>query len=53
LVFGGGIGFPVGKGELGFDARYILGLSTIDDTTASDEIKTGVFNFNIYYGFSF
>ncbi len=32
LQFGGGIGFPVGKGELGVDIRYILGLSTIDDS---------------------
>jgi len=53
LVFGGGIGFPVGKGELGFDARYILGLSTIDDTVDPDEIKNAVININVYYGFSF
>lgn len=52
LVFGGGIGFPVGNGELGFDIRYILGLSTIDDSAANADIKNGVINFNLYYGFS-
>jgi hypothetical protein len=52
LVFGGGIGFPVGNGELGFDIRYILGLSTIDDSSEKDDVKNGVLNFNLYYGFN-
>lgn len=52
LVFGGGIGFPVGNGELGVDIRYILGLSTIDDSSEKDDVKNGVLNFNLYYGFN-
>ncbi len=52
LVFGGGIGFPIGKNELGFDIRYILGLGTIDDSSTSADVKNGVINFNVYFGFS-
>jgi hypothetical protein len=52
LVFGGGIGFPVGKNELGFDVRYIMGLSTVDDSAESADVKNGVLNFNVYFGFS-
>ena len=52
LQFGGGIGFPVGKGELGIDIRYILGLSTIDDSAGDADVKNSVINFNLYYGFS-
>ena len=33
FAFGGGIGFPVGNGELGVDIRYILGMSTFDDSS--------------------
>lgn len=52
LVVGGGLGFPVGNGELGVDIRYILGLSTIDDSAENYDVKNGVINFNIYYGFN-
>ena len=53
LAFGGGIGFMVGSNELGFDVRYILGLSSIDDTSSNaDDIKNTVIAFNIYFGFS-
>lgn len=52
LQFGGGIGFPVGKGELGVDIRYILGLSTIDDSAEEADVKNNVININLYYGFS-
>lgn len=52
LQFGGGIGFPVGKGELGVDIRYILGLSTIDDSAEEADVKNNVINVNLYYGFS-
>jgi Outer membrane protein beta-barrel domain len=52
LVFGGGIGFPVGNGELGLDIRYILGLSTIDDSADKADVKNSVINFNLYYGFN-
>ena len=53
LVFGGGIGIMIGKNELGFDIRYILGLSTLDDSSSNaDDIKNAVISFNIYFGFS-
>jgi len=52
LVFGGGLGFPIGKNELGFDVRYIMGLATIDDTEDSDDVKNSVINFNVYFGFT-
>ena len=52
LVVGAGIGFPVGKNELGFDLRYILGLTTIDDSADEFDIKNSVVNFNVYFGFS-
>jgi len=52
VVFGAGVGFNVGNNEVGVDIRYILGLSTLDDSTDPLDIKNNVLNFNIYYGFS-
>ena len=52
LAFGGGLGFPVGNGELGVDIRYILGMSTFDDSSDPWDLKNNVINFNLYYGFS-
>ena len=52
LAFGGGLGFPIGTNELGFDVRYILGLSTIDDSADEADVKNSVINFNVYFGFS-
>ncbi len=52
LVFGGGIGFMVGKNELGVDIRYILGLSTIDNSSDAFDLKNSAINFNVYFGFS-
>ena len=52
LVFGGGLGFMIGKNELGFDIRYILGLSSIDDSSDEIDLKNTAFNFNVYFGFS-
>ena len=52
LVFGGGIGFPVGQNEIGFDVRYILGLGTVDDSGADADVKNSVINFNVFFGFS-
>ena len=52
LVFGGGVGIMIGKNELGFDIRYILGLSTVDDSPDNLDIKSTVISFNIYFGFS-
>ena len=52
LAFGGGLGFPVGNGELGVDIRYILGMSTFDDSSDPWDLKNNVINFNLYYGFN-
>lgn len=52
LQFGGGIGFPVGSGELGFDIRYIMGLTTIFDVEGDPDVKNSVINFNLFYAFS-
>jgi len=52
LVFGGGVGFPVGNNELGFDVRYILGLSSVDDSADPADVKNNVINFNAYFGFN-
>ncbi len=52
LVFGGGIGFMVGKNELGVDIRYILGLSSIDDSSEAVDLKNTAISFNVYFGFS-
>lgn len=52
LQFGGGVGFPVGNGELGFDIRYIMGLTTLFDVEADPDVKNSVLNFNLFYAFS-
>lgn len=52
LMFGGGLGFMMGKNELGVDVRYILGLSTLDDSSDAFDLKNNVINFNVYFGFS-
>jgi hypothetical protein len=52
LQFGGGVGFPVGSGELGFDIRYIMGLSNIFDVEGDPDVKNTVINFNLFYAFS-
>ena len=52
LAFGGGIGFMVGKNELGVDVRYILGLTTTDDSEDEADLKNNVININVYFGFS-
>jgi len=52
LVFGAGLGFPVGQNELGFDFRYILGLSSVDDSAENFDIKNSVINLNAYFGFA-
>ena len=50
--FGGGLGFNLGKYELGFDIRYILGLASVDKSTNSFDIKNRVINFNICFCFA-
>jgi len=52
LVFGAGLGFPVGQNELGVDFRYELGLTTLDDSAEEADIKNSVFNINAYFGFN-
>jgi len=52
LVFGGGIGFPLGNNEIRLDVRYLLGLSNIGKDTGSATIKNTAINFNLFYGFS-
>lgn len=50
--FGGGISFGVGNNEVGVDIRYILGLTTADDSSDPYDIKNNVLNFNAYFAFS-
>jgi hypothetical protein len=52
LVFGAGLGFPVGQNEVGVDFRYGLGLTTLDDSGENLDIKNSVFNINAYFGFN-
>jgi hypothetical protein len=51
LVFGAGIGFGAGSMTIGFDARYWLGLSSIDDSAANGDIKNKVIQFMASLGF--
>jgi len=52
LVFGAGLGFPVGTNEVGVDFRYGLGLTSLDDSGEDLDIKNSVFNINAYFGFN-
>ncbi|MFZ1282129.1 MAG: porin family protein [Ignavibacteriaceae bacterium] len=49
--FGGSIGLNIGKNEFGLDIRYVLGLSTIDKSINSYDIRNSVLNFNVYFVF--
>lgn len=51
MVFGAGIDFELTKGTITFDARYTLGLTSIDDTGMDEDVKNGVIS--IIGGFSF
>ena len=51
LVFGAGFGYEVGKGAITFDARYDLGLSTIDNSSSAGDIKNNVISFFVGYSF--
>jgi opacity protein-like surface antigen len=51
LAFGGGVGFPVGPGTLGVDARYNLGLSDIVDYEGGADVKNSVIQFAVSYLF--
>ncbi len=49
---GGAFGFNLGKYELGFDIRYILGITSVDTSVNSFDIKNRVLNFNLYFCFA-
>ena len=49
-VFGGGIDFGLPAGKIVFDARYSLGLTTIDEEGFED-VKNNVFSFMLGYAF--
>ncbi len=51
LAFGAGVGFEITQGTITLDARYTLGLTTIDDTADEFDVKNGVIS--IMGGFSF
>ena len=52
-VFGGGMAFAVGSGALTLDARYTLGLTTIDNSDESDDIKNSAISVMVGYAFPF
>lgn len=49
---GGALGFNLGKYELGFDVRYIHGITSVDTSVNSFDIKNRVINLNIYFCFA-
>ena len=52
LAFGGGVGFPAGKGSLTLDARYTMGISKTPDSGGEDiDIKNSNISFMVGYGF--
>jgi hypothetical protein len=51
LVFGGGVDYALGEGNLIFDVRYALGLSTIDGSTVEEDVKNTGIIFKLGYGF--
>jgi hypothetical protein len=52
VVFGAGLGFPVGQNEVGVDFRYILGLTEVDKSEDPADFKNSVININAYFGFN-
>ncbi len=49
LVFGGGVDFALGSSKVTVDARYTLGLTTIDASEWEADIKNGVFSLMVGY----
>jgi len=43
-VFGGGVDFAAGTGSFGFDVRYTMGLSSIDDSGSDANIKNAAWS---------
>jgi len=53
VVFGGGMAFAAGSGSVVLDARYTLGLTSIDDTEDSGDVKNGAISVMVGYAFPF
>jgi hypothetical protein len=51
LVFGAGIDFGLPHSAITVDGRYVMGLSTIDDSEEKADVKNGVITFMIGYSF--
>ena len=51
LVIGGGITYPIGNGAITGDIRYNLGLTSVDDTGADEDIKNNVIQILVGYSF--
>lgn len=51
LVFGGGINIGAGKMTVGFDVRYLLGLSSFDDSADEADVKNQVIAIGASIGF--
>ena len=51
LAFGAGYEFPLTQGAVTVDARYDLGLTTIDDSDAEADVKNGVISVMVGYRF--
>ena len=51
LVFGAGIDYGIGNGKLTFDARYNLGLTTVDDSDDDLDIKDSTISIMLGYSF--
>jgi hypothetical protein len=52
LVVGGGFDYNLLVGQLTFDARYVLGLTSLDDTSDDDDVKNTGIMIMAGYGFS-
>jgi len=48
-VFGGGFDFAAGNGNFGFDVRYAMGLSSIDDTGFDLDVKNEAWTVMLAY----
>lgn len=52
LILGAGISIPSKHYDWGFDLRYVIGLTKIDDSGENLNAKNNVINFNVYFGTS-
>ena len=51
LVFGGALAFDLSGYDLGFDVRYTLGLTSIDDSGNDADIKNSAISIAAFFGF--